>query len=242
VGQNHSNQKSVLTKAVFIEKINLNFLTYHFRNMITKMLIEIFQAIIEDPTIRKLLGNFDVHKRSDTDLETLMDELGLSGADRAKFREAYKEYQSNPSQTYEKYNYKYEPKSDNPFDKFDAYYQKFEDQAKAHEEKYGKGTGDWRHRQYKKYRDDAGSDSFNDSKSNNFNTQDFISNEEKKHYESLEIKAGASFDEIKTAYKNAMKKYHPDKFTSENQKKYAESLSMRINAAYDYFKKKFNKS
>lgn len=206
------------------------------------MLIDIFQAIIEDPTIKKMLGNFDVNKRGNTDLETLMDELGLTGEQRLKFKEAYKDYQVNPNQTYEKYQYKYEPKSDNIFDKFDSYYQKFEDKAKEHEAKYGEGTGDYRHRQYKKQRDEYANNSSQNESNTNYDFSKYTSNEEKKHYETLEIKQGATFEEIKTAYKNAMKKYHPDKFTTDTQKKYAESLSMRINAAYDFFKKKFGKS
>ena len=204
--------------------------------MITKMLIEIFQAIIEDPTVRRLLGNFDLNSRSDVDLDTLMDELGLNGEQRAKFREAYKDYQQDPYSSYEQYKYKYEPKSNDPFDKFDSYYQKFEDRAKAHEEKYGKGTGDWSHRKYSKYRNG------NQSGNNNSGKSGGDSAEEKKHYEVLELKIGASFDEIKDAYKKAMKKYHPDKFSDPKKKEYAEQISRKINVAYDYFKKKHNKS
>lgn len=204
--------------------------------MITKMLIEIFQAIIEDPSVRSLLGAFDLNTKSDVDLETLMDELELDAAQRVKFREAYKDYQQDPYGSYEKYKYKYEPKSSDPFDKFDSYYQKFDDQAKAHEEKYGKGTGNWSHQ---KYRYQSGKQSSGSSQNaGNYGS----SGEEKKHYEALELKPGAGFDEIKIAYKTQMKKYHPDKFKDETQKKYAESLSMKINVAYDFFKKKHNKS
>ncbi|MCU0447571.1 MAG: J domain-containing protein [Microscillaceae bacterium] len=203
--------------------------------MLTKMLMEIFQAIIEDPTIQRMLGNYDLNKNKDKDVEQMMDELGLNAEQRAKFREAYKDYQKNPNQSYEKYKYKYEPKSDSPFDKFDAYFNKFEDYAKETEEKYGKGTGDWRHREYAKYRNQS-----NESSSNSQKKSSFVSDEEKKHLQSLELKEGATFDEIKAAYKAQMKKYHPDKFSDPTQKKYAESLSQRINQAYDYFKKKFD--
>lgn len=195
--------------------------------MITKMLIEIFQAITEDPFVQKLLGNYDVNKNKDKDIEQMMDELGLSGEQRVKFREAYKDYQKNPNQSYEKYKYKYEPKSDSPFDKFDAYFNKFED--------YAKETGDYRHREYEKYRNQ------NSNSGNNSNKKSsFVSDEEKKHLQALELKEGATFEEIKAAYKTQMKKYHPDKFSQADQKKHAESLSQRINQAYDYFKKKFN--
>lgn len=204
--------------------------------MITKMLLEIFQAITEDPTVRRLLGMVDLNKKKDIDIETLMNDLGLSEEERKKFRQAYSDYQKDPDQSYQKYKYKYEPKSDNPFDKFDAYYQKFEEQAKAYEEKYGEGTGDYRHRQYQKYR--------NQNSQNNNQQYDFsktVTAEEKKHLETLDLKPGVTFEEVKKAYKDAMKKYHPDKFVNADQKKYAEALSVRINQAYDYFKKKFNK-
>jgi DnaJ-domain-containing protein 1 len=195
--------------------------------MLTKMLMEIFQAIIEDPTIRKMLGNYDLNKNKDKDIEQMMDELGLNAEQRVKFRAAYKDYQSDPNQSYEKYKYKYEPKSDSPFDKFDAYFNKFED--------YAKETGDYRHREYEKYRNQSNSNTNNNQKKSSF-----VSDEEKKHLQSLELKEGATFDQIKAAYKTQMKKYHPDKFSDATQKKYAESLSQRINQAYDYFKKKFD--
>ena len=162
-----------------------------------------------------------------------MDELELDAEQREKFKEAYQDYQDDPYGSFQKYKYEYEPKSSDPFDKFDAYYQKFEDQAKAHEEKYGKGTGNWSHRKYQKYRYQSGQSS---SSSNN------TTSEERKHYEALDLKPGASFDEIKDAYKKAMKKYHPDKFSDPDKKKYAESISRKINVAYDYFKKMHNKS
>ncbi|NJO02025.1 MAG: J domain-containing protein [Bacteroidia bacterium] len=163
-----------------------------------------------------------------------MDELELNAEQRAKFREAYQDYQKDPYQSYERYKYKYEPKSNNPFDKFDSYYQKFEDWAHQTEDKYGKGTGNWSHRQYQKYRQQ-------DTNDHSYQSNSFT-NEEKKHYEVLEVKPGATFEEIKTAYKTAMKKYHPDRFSDTTKKQYAEEISRKINAAYDYFKKKFNKS
>ena len=67
-------------------------------------------------------------------------------------------------------------------------------------------------------------------------------NEEKKHYDALEVRQGASFEEIKMAYKNAIKKYHPDRFANDPQKqKYAIELAQKLNEAYTYFKKKFGK-
>lgn len=65
---------------------------------------------------------------------------------------------------------------------------------------------------------------------------------EQKYYDALEIQKGASFEEIKLAYKRVMKKYHPDRFTSEPTKqKVAVELCQRINEAYEYFKMKFGK-
>ena len=107
---------------------------------------------------------------------------------------------------------------DNAFDKFDAYFQKFEDRAKEHEEKYGKGTADWSHRQYQKYRTGEGGNQSQDNYQN-FAQNKTASAEEKKHLETLESKEGATFDEIKANYNTLMKKYHPDKFQDEEKKK-----------------------
>jgi DnaJ-domain-containing protein 1 len=205
--------------------------------MLTKMLLEIFQAIAEDPTVRRILGNYNLAGKPNMDVETLMNDLGLSPEEKVKFRQAHQAYQQNPNEAYERYKYKYEPKSNSAFDKFDAYFQKFEDQAQAHEEKYGKGTGDWSHRQYQKYRNNTNdqSSSFHD-----FKQSSAQSVEERKHLETLELKEGATFDEIKASYKSLMKKYHPDKFQDEEKKKYAESVSMKLNVAYEFFKKKHN--
>ena len=57
------------------------------------------------------------------------------------------------------------------------------------------------------------------------------------HYQVLEIEPGASPEEIKQAYKDLTKVWHPDRF-SENprlQQKAAEKLK-RINAAYEFLK------
>ncbi|TAE72975.1 MAG: J domain-containing protein [Bacteroidetes bacterium] len=199
--------------------------------MITKMLIEIFQAIIEDTQIKRLLGFYEAPNKQNTDIETLMNELGLNAKQKEEFRKAYKEYEQNPSEAEKRYKYKYEPKSNSAADKFDAYYQKFEDKAKE--------TGDYRHREYAKYYQNNQNQQ---QQNTNPNPYSATSAEEKKHADALEIGVGITdFEVIKTAYKTQMKKYHPDKFSEEDKKKHAEALSMRINAAYDFFKKKFNK-
>ena len=51
------------------------------------------------------------------------------------------------------------------------------------------------------------------------------------HYEILGIRKTASTDEIKTAYKQLVKKYHPDVYPGD--KTFAEKKTQEINAAYD---------
>ena len=51
------------------------------------------------------------------------------------------------------------------------------------------------------------------------------------HYEILGIRKTASTDEIKTAYKKLVKKYHPDVYPGD--KTYAEKKTKEINEAYD---------
>ncbi|NJL13897.1 MAG: J domain-containing protein [Microscillaceae bacterium] len=66
---------------------------------------------------------------------------------------------------------------------------------------------------------------------------------EKKYYEALEVAFGADFEQIKAAYKQAMKKYHPDRFASDPQKQeYAKQLCQKINEAYEYFQKSTGKA
>lgn len=52
-------------------------------------------------------------------------------------------------------------------------------------------------------------------------------------YEVLGIKPGASQDEIKSAYRNLIKQYHPDKFINNPLKNLAEEKMIEINKAYD---------
>jgi DnaJ-class molecular chaperone len=62
------------------------------------------------------------------------------------------------------------------------------------------------------------------------------------YYAALELPAGASFEDIKRAYKTLMKKYHPDRFHNEPQKKqFAEAVTQKLNEAYAYFEKKARK-
>jgi len=76
----------------------------------------------------------------------------------------------------------------------------------------------------------------------NFNTQNTQDPIEKEYYQALDLPYGASFEEVKAAYKRLIKQYHPDKFQSDPQKqKNAIELTQKLNIAYGYFKQKQRK-
>lgn len=52
-------------------------------------------------------------------------------------------------------------------------------------------------------------------------------------YEVLEIKPGASADEIKKAYRDLAKKYHPDQYGTNPLKELAEEKMREVNEAYE---------
>lgn len=56
-------------------------------------------------------------------------------------------------------------------------------------------------------------------------------------YEILEIKEGASKDDIKKAYREMVKKYHPDQYGDNPLKDLAEEKLREVNEAYDYLMK-----
>lgn len=56
-------------------------------------------------------------------------------------------------------------------------------------------------------------------------------------YEILEIKEGASKDDIKKAYRELAKKYHPDQYGNNPLRDLAEEKMIEINEAYDYLMK-----
>lgn len=59
-------------------------------------------------------------------------------------------------------------------------------------------------------------------------------------YEILEIKEGASKDDIKKAYREMVKKYHPDQYGDNPLKDLAEEKLREVNEAYDYLMKNTN--
>ena len=64
---------------------------------------------------------------------------------------------------------------------------------------------------------------------------------EAEYYANLELKPGADFSLIKTAYKRLMKQYHPDLHAgNEEKRKAAELITTRLNEAFKYFETKFN--
>lgn len=56
-------------------------------------------------------------------------------------------------------------------------------------------------------------------------------------YEVLEIKEGSSKEEIKRAYKEMVKKYHPDQYGNNPLRDLAEEKLREVNEAYDYLMK-----
>lgn len=61
-------------------------------------------------------------------------------------------------------------------------------------------------------------------------------------YEVLGIKEGAGIDEIKAAYKEQVKKYHPDRHQDNPLYELAEEKLQEINEAYDYLMKNHGKA
>jgi molecular chaperone DnaJ len=56
-------------------------------------------------------------------------------------------------------------------------------------------------------------------------------------YEVLEIKEGSSMEEIKRAYRELAKKYHPDQYVNNPLQELAEEKMRELNEAYDYLTK-----
>lgn len=61
-------------------------------------------------------------------------------------------------------------------------------------------------------------------------------------YEVLNVREGASIDEIKKAYKELVKKYHPDQYRNNPLSELAEEKLKEINQAYDSLLKEHERS
>ena len=62
---------------------------------------------------------------------------------------------------------------------------------------------------------------------------------ESEYYANLELKEGASFQEIKASYRRLMGTYHPDRHSHDPaHQAVAEEITQKLNEAYQYFKKK----
>lgn len=61
-------------------------------------------------------------------------------------------------------------------------------------------------------------------------------------YKVLEISPNATFEEIKTAYKNKCKEYHPDKYANAPKRiqEFATNEMAKINSAYNYLRSKYD--
>lgn len=59
-----------------------------------------------------------------------------------------------------------------------------------------------------------------------------------RYYANLELAPGASFEDIRAAYRRLLRKYHPDKHDRDPEKsRIAEEISKRLNEAMEYFEK-----
>jgi DnaJ-domain-containing protein 1 len=75
----------------------------------------------------------------------------------------------------------------------------------------------------------------------NAGSQTFL-HEEQEHYVNLELRTGATFEEIKASYKRLIKQYHPDRFHNDPSKhKTALEITQRLNRSYNYFEQKFGR-
>ncbi len=61
-------------------------------------------------------------------------------------------------------------------------------------------------------------------------------------YEVLGVREGASAEEIKNAYRELVKRYHPDQYMNNPLSDLAEEKLKEINEAYDFLMKKVNQS
>jgi len=90
-------------------------------------------------------------------------------------------------------------------------------------------------KQFEQYQSTSGSD--NNSKNKSAYSSSQLTLDEA--YRVLEVRKGASLDEVSKAYKDKMIKSHPDKVShlSHELQEKAEELTLRLNDAFDLIKK-----
>jgi len=73
-----------------------------------------------------------------------------------------------------------------------------------------------------------------------YNRAQGISEELRQDYKNLEVKFGAPFEEVKKAYKNLLREYHPDRHSTDPKKmEKATEITQRINYSFQRIKKYF---
>lgn len=66
--------------------------------------------------------------------------------------------------------------------------------------------------------------------------------QEAAYYANLELPHGVGYPEIKRAYRDLLKRYHPDRHHQDADKaKVAQAITQRLNEAMGYFEKKFER-
>lgn len=61
-------------------------------------------------------------------------------------------------------------------------------------------------------------------------------------YKNLELRDGASYEEVKIAFKDLMRKYHPDKFGHDREKaEAATKVAQKVTESYQILKRHFEK-
>lgn len=97
------------------------------------------------------------------------------------------------------------------------------------------------------YRREGEYDKFDDideayEKAFNQKKEPSINPEESKHYKTLGLALGTGFVQIKSKYKQLVKKFHPDRHQANPKNhKIAMERTRNLNMAYNYFKDKYEK-
>jgi DnaJ-domain-containing protein 1 len=203
--------------------------------MLTDKLLDFIKAYVNDAVDKALDArgykkmNSKEQKASEDDFEERF----------KKYQEQKKKDEDKTKSTKEKDTKSQESKQENKqeskkqktaFDEFNDLFEKFKQYEKA------AGGNDYKESEQQSKQQQNSYSNQSKYKTNSNTTKNAT---EEQYYKALELPAGASWDEIKAAYKREMKKYHPDKFYDNDKKRQtAEKISQKINEAYTYFEKK----